>query len=623
MITFTKVQLRNFLSYASTEFRLDVPGPVLVTGANRDSGSASSNGSGKSALFEALVWGLYGQTLRGLAAREVVRGYPNSVSEGCSVSVSFRIGDDFSYEVRRFQDDKKRGNALEFYSAEGGNLASKDKRETQGKIESVLGADFKLFVQSVVLGQDSLVFAQATDAEKKRILEVITGLGEFDLYLEETKKRKVGLEKKQGELQTAIVFEERDIQGCETEITRLERESRQFESQKMLTLANLEKEKLSTKPSLERVALVEGEITKLEAEEKRILAGEETVRQLTSTRRELQSQLALIDRDVQRVQRAVDEVKRELENTTGVCPTCKRPYDEESVRVTREEFNRKLVALGKEFGAASAQQKEIRIRLSTLDRELEVANRSVTHKAVVQGQLKVFRANLAQFQELNFEVRTLDARLEEVRKRENPTEVALSMNRVRIGNSKKKIDKLRVELEALSSEMRYVDFWVTGFGKRGVRSLVLDRAASYLTLRAARYSQSLTDGEIEIIFQTQRERQGGGLAEDFQVRGLNRFGADVYRGNSVGERQRVDVCIALALQDYARSRTGAGISLFVCDEAAANLDAEGSERMFRLLSDLAQDGRPVFYVTHSPQAQDLFPTSLRVVKEGGVSRVEK
>ena len=110
--------------------------------------------------------------------------------------------------------------------------------------------------------------------------------------------------------------------------------------------------------------------------------------------------------------------------------------------------------------------------------------------------------------------------------------------------------------------------------------------------------------------------------EDFQVQGLNHLGSDVYKGNSAGERQRIDVCCSLALQDLIRARVGIDTNLFACDEVAANLDAEGSERMLRLLRDLAKDGLSVYYITHDSRMKDLFTHRLLAIKEGGISRIE-
>ena len=97
-IIFKKISIENFLSFSdSTQIDLDTPGLILITGRNLDSISADSNGAGKSTLFEAIVWGLWGKTVRGYSADEVVN---RRVKKDCSVSVEFDY-DGATYQITR------------------------------------------------------------------------------------------------------------------------------------------------------------------------------------------------------------------------------------------------------------------------------------------------------------------------------------------------------------------------------------------------------------------------------------------------------------------------------------------------------------------------------------------
>ena len=100
MITFSEVRAKNFLSLEDASVDLSRLGPTLVTGLNKDSASADSNGAGKSAIIsEALPWCLYGETLRGLPQRDVVR---IGSEGGCCVKVDFSI-DGVNFFVERSQ----------------------------------------------------------------------------------------------------------------------------------------------------------------------------------------------------------------------------------------------------------------------------------------------------------------------------------------------------------------------------------------------------------------------------------------------------------------------------------------------------------------------------------------
>ena len=65
-ITFNNIRLNNFMSFGDEFVQLDNLGYVLVVGKNECPDDASlSNGSGKSSIWEGIVWALTGETIRG------------------------------------------------------------------------------------------------------------------------------------------------------------------------------------------------------------------------------------------------------------------------------------------------------------------------------------------------------------------------------------------------------------------------------------------------------------------------------------------------------------------------------------------------------------------------------
>ena len=65
-IYFKRVHLVNFLSFGDSEIVLNDNGYTLVKGENNNIDDlATSNGSGKSSIWEAIAWALTGDTIRG------------------------------------------------------------------------------------------------------------------------------------------------------------------------------------------------------------------------------------------------------------------------------------------------------------------------------------------------------------------------------------------------------------------------------------------------------------------------------------------------------------------------------------------------------------------------------
>ena len=65
-IKFKKLHIKNFMSIGEADIDLSDRAFTLIEGVNNnENDNARSNGSGKSSIFEALVWTLTGTTMRG------------------------------------------------------------------------------------------------------------------------------------------------------------------------------------------------------------------------------------------------------------------------------------------------------------------------------------------------------------------------------------------------------------------------------------------------------------------------------------------------------------------------------------------------------------------------------
>ena len=100
-ICFEKLTLHNFMSFQDSSVDLTNAGFTLVDGKNNSSDNAYSNGSGKSSLFEALIWWLTGETLRG--TKDVVN---TTAKDGTFVTLDFMYDND-RFFLRRSKEHKE------------------------------------------------------------------------------------------------------------------------------------------------------------------------------------------------------------------------------------------------------------------------------------------------------------------------------------------------------------------------------------------------------------------------------------------------------------------------------------------------------------------------------------
>jgi DNA repair exonuclease SbcCD nuclease subunit len=63
LVTFRSIEAEDFMCFEGFSLPLDTPGATLILGRNLCTAAATSNGSGKTSIFRALTWALYGRIL--------------------------------------------------------------------------------------------------------------------------------------------------------------------------------------------------------------------------------------------------------------------------------------------------------------------------------------------------------------------------------------------------------------------------------------------------------------------------------------------------------------------------------------------------------------------------------
>lgn len=160
------------------------------------------------------------------------------------------------------------------------------------------------------------------------------------------------------------------------------------------------------------------------------------------------------------------------------------------------------------------------------------------------------------------------------------------------------------------------------FGKKGVQAMLIDTAIPQIEDEANRLLGRMTDNQMHLSLDTQRDTKKGDTVETLEIRIADALGTRAYDAFSGGEAMRVNFAVRIALSRLLARRAGARLETLVIDEGFGTLDAQGRERMVEAITSVQDDFRRIIVITHIDDLKERFPALIEVTKTPLGSRWE-
>jgi DNA repair exonuclease SbcCD ATPase subunit len=617
------LEVNNFFSFDSAKLNFK-SGLWLVAGmsyVDKDGElfpeENNSNGSGKSAfMIEALSWLFFDKTIRGIKTDDVIRKKQKQCSVVCTL---FDNGK--KYIVIR---SRSRGKASV--------LTVNEKSISQDNLEVLLGVDFNTFTSAVIHPQDFIGFADRRDKERKEILTKILGLERFNIYKEMAKSGYDNTSDDIREIELKIATNTGLLDNLNTKKDELKESIKEFEIERLKQTKELRgeakeisliieelKEKRKYKKEIEKQY---NKYDKLNSDGEELIEGINLkLNALDDEKNSLYNELNICYDNIERMEK---ESKRLLKTKGGKCPTCLQIVSAEHVtscvNVLKKEIakyresEKKLAAQGL---VKEKEVKETKGKLKELsNKKLEIA-RQLTVLEIQYSQCDVTK----DLEKAVSNLERINKKITELQNKKNPYKEMDEKQLKQIVDYKKTLSKLKDELKSAEEMSRYYDFWVNGFGDRGIKSFIFDSILPEFTSRANNYIQELSDKNILIEFDTQKEKKTGGFAEKFDIRIMDDMGTRPYEAWSGGEKKRISISIDLALSDLVASRSLNQWSLVIFDEMFDGLDNDGKERIVELLEKIRVERQFVYIISHDILMKEIFSKIIMFEKKDGVSQI--
>jgi DNA repair exonuclease SbcCD ATPase subunit len=623
------IHIKNFLSIKDAQ--IDFPkGIISVIGQNKDVAGSNSNGSGKSALFDAISWVLFGQTLRPIDKDSVVR----RGTEEAQVELIFE-SDGMGYLINR-----KRGkdNALAFYSVPDSDLhkaielTGSTLSITQDKINAVLGMDYKTFLAVATFDLDIMRFARATDKEQKEILERILNLEIYGKALEKVRKELGDKERTLELVNENKKFLNQQVNECKVEIGKLtiakDNHKKSIEEKTAQTLTTIAELKEKNNDLGKEIVKAKAEQDSLQLMMSLPIPKSKVIDRYQSAKEyynSLSYQISTLTTKKNTKELSIDNASARIGKP---CKECGKEILEQDLSHLIESGAEEVLKLMDELETLQASLKAAEETRNNLKAEYESEqneqakiseNRSnAVSRHGVLGTL-IRKHELAQSENEKSIIR-LESSLRELQSSTETYETRINALSEKVQSLEKQIKDKDKEIVIITDNMAILKYWEKGFGYQGIRSVLLDDVCATITEKSNEYLKHLMGGTLWIECTTQATLKSGDKKERFDIKTFNQYGAGTYFGNSKGEQQRIDIALALALQNIAKNRNKNPLGFAIFDEVFERLDENGCDMLISLLHKERNNLGTIFVVTNNPNFSTRFGKTIEFIKQNGITQ---
>lgn len=647
-IRFKELDIENFRSINKAHIVLENQGTVIVRGINEYEDNATSNGSGKSSIFEAIVFALFEETSSG--EKDVAN---RIINNGFCINLKLEI-DGIEYTIVR--ESKKGNKSIVVIYKNDVDISARNKTDTNKLIQDLLGINKNIFLDSVFLSQSvSTNLASLSPTQRKERLEILTNT---DITINNFKEK---LKEQQTNFESICVDTEKNINKIQGNIDSLQNQKQniqikideineQIRQRDLLgNVEDIEKQLKELQQNSDNYKMQINDldnniITDIEKQiENKRLEGEENrnqkselEKQLNDKRQEynniqlditsVQSQIGYYKSDIIKINEQIEEIKN-----SDKCPTCGRKYEnsnEEHIKQKIESYNKDIESYNKQIEDMTKEVEEKNKQLELIQNEgiklhsqvdeidslVQQNNKEVKQIEDIKKQKIQEKFNLQQQQQV------IEQNIQNLRDKK---EQILSFKVGNIDEFKQmlldtdnNLQTMQKDLEVKQEELKTNNNYVGSIKHslqlvtKDFRTYLLQNSITYLNTLLKNYSIKLFSNEKDIIHITQDDTK------------LNiQLGDATYESLSGGEKTRVNIALLLAQKSLASTIGNISCNIIILDEILGYCDAQAEENVINLITMELESLESIYMVSHKeiPIAYD---TQLIVIKnKSGLSNI--
>ena len=626
-IIFNSIKMHNFMNFEDADISFSNHGFIVVKGENHyEKDASSSNGSGKSSIFEAISWSLTGETIRG--NKDIVRRGEN---DGCFVECNFTI-DSNEYSIIRYKDHKKYKSNLKFF-INSKDFSGKGSRDTQQIINNnIPDVNSQLLNAVIIMGQGlPMRFSNNTPSGRKEILEK---LSKSDFMIDDLKNK---VSKRYNYLSNLMRELEDNKLSLESKKDTLENllkdTNNKLNNLKPVDDIKLELEDVDKEinDKLNLIKFTEDEILNIDDEFGVLKNNNAFIDNESLYRKEYDDSKASIELTINnkiepletenldiknKIYNLQSEISK-LDSVKDVCPTCgqKIPNVHKIDTSDKKEELNKLKELSREL------DEKIKLIKNEGNKSINKFKESYDNKVrYLNTKCKDAIDNYSNKNNIILTLKKDIDSLNNVKATYSNLISEYDINKSNLNNliseTKNKIDECsnnilyyNNSISSLNENINVVNKIVT-LMKRDFRGYLLSNVIDYINKVCKKYCNQVFDNsDISFVL------DGNNIS-------ISYMGKE-YESLSGGEKQRIDLIVQLSIRDMLCKFLNFSCNIIVLDEITDNLDDIGCQKILNLISNELRDVDNIYIISHRFESLSIpYDSIITVVKDkNGISYV--
>jgi exonuclease SbcC len=571
MVNLKAIEIEGFGSIKHLDYKFDSPGLNSIIGRN---------GAGKTTILNALVWGLYKQTLK---KNSTIEPWPE-LSEGYKgTKVVIKFG---NCEIIRCKEYKgkilgKAGkNRLVILEKGQEVMTARNKGDGEEWIRKKIGYSFELFKNTVIFGQLVKRITQEDGPNKKRVFDEAFETHFINQAKELAAKKLDDLCGAKGEQESKVSIFRALVKQTREEYVRIKAIIANFQQDQAKQIGDRAQEILKLNIQLAKL----GDVAQMNKELKSVRKGFDDGAVSAEFMADLKVNKA--ESELEKAEALLKKSKGELRRTPTKCEACGRSLNPARVREIKKGLKVKIGQVKREIKFAKQNLNKAKKAHNEVKERLE--NNKEVSSRIKELENKIRTAEL-ESSGINAQIKEKQREIREIRERQSPI-TDLKDFKLRRFKNIKNLREAKTELKSINRKVRLHEWLIKEpLSNSGLKAFIFDNMLFKLNQQLKQYRSTIGWG-IKVYVEMSSAHKN---IEISVLRGKDEV---PYEDLSGGQKQLVDFTLALALNDTVN--LAKPINCLFMDEVFESLDKENVEVVTQLITDKAKT-RCIHIVTHN------------------------